>query len=52
MKAAVIDQLRAELRQAEIVEKPWARAAAITGSFGALPLQVAWRLIVPTAAPS
>jgi hypothetical protein len=32
--------------------KPRARAAAIIASFGALPLPVAWRLIVPTGTPA
>jgi hypothetical protein len=31
--------------------KPRACAAAIIASFGALPLPVAWRLIVPTGTP-
>src|SRR5690606_33036923 len=33
-------------------ENPRARAAAIIASLGALPLPVAWRLIVPTGTPS
>src|SRR5690606_35574134 len=32
--------------------KPRARAAAIIAVFGALPLPVAWRLIVPTGTPA
>ena len=32
--------------------KPRARAAAIIACFGALPLPVAWRLMVPTGTPS
>ena len=33
-------------------EKPRARAAAIMACFGALPLPVVWRLMVPTGTPA